>query len=152
MGCLRLLLPGRRGEHLGVALTSMGLLLWALTLCVSTCGACEHLTGSHPIVTPVSGEIPVVLSNRNCIWLSEHRRGCTEREEVQVRGYKEVPNVHSSGRVGSRTCPPPGSHSLSPEVPSAGGLGPDTWNLSVKFPRDRITWAWGRYPWTNISG
>ena len=47
MGCLRLLLPGRRGEHLGVALTSMGLLLWALTLCVSTCGACEHLTVSH---------------------------------------------------------------------------------------------------------
>ena len=29
------------------------------------CGACEHRTGSHPMVTPVSGEIPVVLSNRN---------------------------------------------------------------------------------------
>lgn len=34
-------------------------------LSVFPCGACEHLTGSHPMVTPVSGEIPVVLSNRN---------------------------------------------------------------------------------------
>ena len=39
--------PGRKGEHLGVALIPMGLLHRALTLCVSTCGACEHLTGFH---------------------------------------------------------------------------------------------------------
>ena len=34
-------------------------------LSVFPCGACEHLTGSHPMVTPVAREIPVVLSNRN---------------------------------------------------------------------------------------
>ena len=39
--------PGRRGEHRGVALAPMGLLHRAPTLCVSMCGACEHLTGSH---------------------------------------------------------------------------------------------------------
>ena len=39
--------PGRRGEHHGVALAPMGLLHRAPTLCVSMCGACEHLTGSH---------------------------------------------------------------------------------------------------------
>ena len=39
--------PGRRGEHLGVALTPTGLLHRAPTLWVSTCGACERLTGSH---------------------------------------------------------------------------------------------------------
>ena len=37
----------RRGEHLGVALTFMGLLHRAPTLCVSMCGACEHLTDSN---------------------------------------------------------------------------------------------------------
>ena len=39
--------PGRKGEHLGVALTSTGLLHGAPTLCVSMCGACELLTGSQ---------------------------------------------------------------------------------------------------------
>ena len=39
--------PGRRGENLGVALAPMSLLHRAPTLCVSMCGACEHLTGSH---------------------------------------------------------------------------------------------------------
>ena len=39
--------PGRRGEHLGVALTPTGLLHRAPTLWVSICGACERLTGSH---------------------------------------------------------------------------------------------------------
>ena len=39
--------PGRKGEHLGVALTPMGLLHRAPTLCVSMCGACELLTGSQ---------------------------------------------------------------------------------------------------------
>ena len=39
--------PGRGGENLGVALAPMSLLHRAPTLCVSMCGACEHLTGSH---------------------------------------------------------------------------------------------------------
>ena len=26
-------------------------------LSVFPCGACEHLTGSHPMVTPVSGQV-----------------------------------------------------------------------------------------------
>ena len=39
--------PGRKGEHLGVALTPTGLLHGAPTLCVSMCGACELLTGSQ---------------------------------------------------------------------------------------------------------
>ena len=39
--------PGRKGEHQGLALTPTGLLHRAPTLCVSMCGACEHLTGSH---------------------------------------------------------------------------------------------------------
>ena len=39
--------PGRKGGHLGVALTPTGLLHGAPTLCVSMCGACEHLTVSH---------------------------------------------------------------------------------------------------------
>ena len=39
--------PGRKGEHLGIALTPTGLLHGAPTLCVSMCGACEHLTVSQ---------------------------------------------------------------------------------------------------------
>ena len=37
----------RKGQILGVALTPMGLLHRAPTLCVSMCGACEHLTDSN---------------------------------------------------------------------------------------------------------
>ena len=39
--------PRRRGEHLGVALKPTGLLHRAPSLWFSTCGACEHHTGSH---------------------------------------------------------------------------------------------------------
>ena len=99
------------------------------------CGACEHLTGSHPIMTPVSGEIPVVLSNRNCVWLSEHRRGPTGGNRGRSEKGKKPPNLHSSGRTESRAGPPAGAHSLSPETRSSRELRSKALESPCQVPR-----------------
>ena len=53
MGCLRLLLS-REERGAWVWLSPHGPAPWG-TNSLFPCGACEHLTGSYPMVTPVSG-------------------------------------------------------------------------------------------------